>query len=178
MDSLEMKVVKYCNALGSKRLDALLAFINSVYFLVCFWLVVILTAVLKNPHILRDFFIAVAAVTLMHFIVTEALIKHLGTRWYPVRRRPYVAAPQSIKAVGMRFSDSSFPSSHMATTVAMAVVIFHFYPSLIGAFVALIVLMAFSRLHNGMHYPSDILAGGLLGLAYGQIALKIATMYS
>jgi membrane-associated phospholipid phosphatase len=32
--------------------------------------------------------------------------------------------------------------------------------------------MAFSRVHNGMHYPSDVLAGSLLGVGYGLLAVR------
>jgi undecaprenyl-diphosphatase len=34
-----------------------------------------------------------------------------------------------------------------------------------------ILLMAFARMHNGMHYPSDVLAGTILGICYGLIAV-------
>jgi undecaprenyl-diphosphatase len=61
----------------------------------------------------------------------------------------------------------------MTTTVGMFFVITAFYPSLIIPAVSMILVMAFSRLHNGMHYPSDILAGVALGLGYGWIALEI-----
>ncbi|HCB51180.1 TPA: hypothetical protein DEP21_01160 [Patescibacteria group bacterium] len=27
--------------------------------------------------------------------------------------------------------------------------------------------MAFSRMHNGMHYPSDVIVGSVLGILYG-----------
>jgi membrane-associated phospholipid phosphatase len=33
--------------------------------------------------------------------------------------------------------------------------------------------MGWSRLRNGMHYPSDILAGIILGILYGYLALAI-----
>jgi len=36
-----------------------------------------------------------------------------------------------------------------------------------------IFIMAFSRIHNGMHYFSDVIVGTMLGLLYGFIAIKI-----
>ncbi len=38
--------------------------------------------------------------------------------------------------------------------------------------------MALSRLHNGMHYPTDILGGIVLGLIYGVIAIILSKKYS
>lgn len=171
MDEFEIKIVKYFNKIGSKNLDVFLGFINSIRFLVFFWTLLVALAVVKNPEIYKSFLGAVLLVAILHFGITEGIIKHLLLRVIVKRKRPYVAFPETIKPVGKKFSDSSFPSSHMTTTVAMFFVIVAFYPSLIVLAVAATLIMAFSRLHNGMHYPSDILVGILLGLGYGWVAL-------
>lgn len=173
MDNFEIKFVKYCNQAGFKKLDDFLSLVNSIRFLAFFWLILTIIAIASHPIITESFLVAVLIVGVLHFGITEGIIKHFLTRFFPKRKRPYVAYPELIKAVGKKFSDSSFPSSHMATTVAMLVVIVSFYPSLLFLSLAMIVLMAFSRLHNGMHYPSDVAVGILLGYAYGWAALKI-----
>jgi len=173
MNEFEINIVKYFNKLGGKKTDVFLGFINSIRFLTAFWLVLVAVAALRHPSIAQKFLIAVGIVAILHFGITEAFIKHFLTRWFSLRKRPYVAYPDMIKPIGKKFSDSSFPSSHMATTVAMLVVIADFYPSLIIPAVILIIVIAFSRLHNGMHYPSDIVAGALLGVGYGYAALSL-----
>jgi membrane-associated phospholipid phosphatase len=62
-------------------------------------------------------------------------------------------------------SDWSMPSSHAASTTAAAVA----YSSLLGRRFPLlsIPVMAASRLIVGVHYPSDVLAGSLLGAVMG-----------
>jgi len=175
MNEFEIPIVKYFNKLGGKKTDVFLGFINSIRFLTVFWLVLIAVAVLRHPNIAHQFLIAVCIVAILHFAVTEAFIKHFLTRWYPLRKRPYVAYPDSVKPIGKKFSDSSFPSSHVATTAAMLMVIAAFYPSLTIPAMILIIVIAFSRLHNGMHYPSDIVAGALLGIGYGYAALSLLT---
>lgn len=169
----ELKIVIFCNKLGSGRLDVPLRFINSISFLAVMWLSLTLVAIARNPWITKPFAWAVLVVTLLHFTITEGIIKHALIHVFPKRLRPYVAHPEKIKAIGRRFSDSSFPSSHMATTVAMFYVIVSFYPSLLLVALLFTLIMAFSRLHNGMHYPSDLLAGTALGLAYGWIAMYL-----
>lgn len=178
MDEFEIKFVKYLNQIESKKLDVFLGFINSVRFLTFFWIAISSFAVFKHPEILRPFFEVVAIVAILHFGITEGIIKHLLLKIIPKRKRPYIKYPELIKPVGKKFSDSSFPSSHMATTVAMLVVIVSFYPSLVVFATIMILVMAFSRLHNGMHYPSDIIAGSLLGLCYGFIAFEIIKVLS
>lgn len=173
MDNFEIKFVKYFNQAGFKKLDDFLSLVNSIRFLAFFWFILTIIAIVSHPVITESFLVAVLIVGVLHFGITEGIIKHFLTRFFPKRRRPYVTYPELIKAVGKRFSDSSFPSSHMATTVAMLVVIVSFYPSLLFLSLVMIVLMAFSRLHNGMHYPSDVAVGILLGYAYGWVALEI-----
>jgi membrane-associated phospholipid phosphatase len=36
-----------------------------------------------------------------------------------------------------------------------------------------LVAMALARMHCGMHYPSDVLTGSALGMAYGALALAV-----
>ena len=176
MDKFEIKIVKYFNQIGSKKIDKFLGAVNAVSFLAFFWLALTVIAITSHPAITRKFGVAVLIVCVLHFGITEAIIKHFLTRFFPKRQRPYLAYPEEIRSVGKKFSDSSFPSSHMATTVAMLVVIVSFYPSLLVLSILMIVLMAFSRLHNGMHYPSDVLVGILLGFGYGWVAMEIVRM--
>ena len=173
MNDWEIKIVQYFNRLGGKRLDDVLRLINSIIFLAFFWVAMVTIAVLMHPGIAQGFLLSVFIVAALHFIITEGIIKHLLTRVIALRKRPYVAYPDLIRPIGRKFSDSSFPSSHMATTAAMLVVISGFYPSLLFPAVVLVLVMAFSRLHNGMHYPSDIIVGTGLGFGYGFLALHI-----
>ncbi len=58
----------------------------------------------------------------------------------------------------------SFPSGHAATSFACATVLSHYAPRLRVPFYVLATLIAFSRIYNGMHYPTDVLAGAALGV--------------
>ncbi len=178
MHEFEKKIVIYFNQLGGKRLDIFFGFVNSIRFLSFFWAIMVILAIMKHPEITSPFLKVIVIVAALHFIITEGIIKHLLIHIIAKRKRPYIAYPDLIKPIGRKFSDSSFPSSHMATTVAMFFVITTFYPSLIFAAAVIIIGMAFSRLYNGMHYPSDILAGIILGFCYGYIALNILKFLS
>ena len=176
MDEFEIKFVKFLNKFDLKKIDNFLSVTNSVRFLAFFWMILTIFAIIKHPEIAGKIGLAVVVVSVLHFSITEGLIKHLLTRFFPKRRRPYITYSDSIKPIGKKFSDASFPSSHMATTVAMLVVLVSFYPSLFWLAGLMIVGMAFSRLHNGMHYPSDVLVGSLLGFGYGWVALEVVKM--
>jgi undecaprenyl-diphosphatase len=171
MDKFEVKIVKFFNNIGGKKLDSFLGFVNSIRFLSFFWTALVFMAIAVHPEIAWLFSVTVFFVALLHFGITEGLIKHFLIRFFPKRKRPYIKFPKLIRPIGKKFSDSSFPSSHMTTTVGMLVAIVFFYPSLLIPAVLLVLIMAFSRLHNGMHYPSDIVAGTLLGFVYGLVAI-------
>lgn len=173
LDDQEINIVKYFNRLGNKKIDVFMRFLSSIRFLAAFWFFMVGAAVLRNPEIISQFITAVILVAALHFGVTEGIFKHLGKKIFGLRKRPYVTYPKEIKSIGRKFSDSSFPSSHMTTTVAMLFVIVTFYPSLFLLAASFVFIMAFARLHNGMHYPSDVFMGFILGLLYGWIAIYL-----
>ena len=58
---------------------------------------------------------------------------------------------------------ASFPSGHATTAFAAAVVLALWFPRGTVPFVGVAVLVGFSRVMLGAHFPSDVLAGALLG---------------
>lgn len=63
--------------------------------------------------------------------------------------------------------DYSFPSGHTSTSVAAAVILFHADKRLGIPAVVVAVLIAFSRLYLYVHFPSDVLAGAVIGCVIG-----------
>jgi undecaprenyl-diphosphatase len=59
----------------------------------------------------------------------------------------------------------SFPSGHTTTAFAGATMLAWFAPRLAVPLYALAVLIGFSRLYLGVHYPTDVIAGAVLGTA-------------
>ncbi|MDP2953567.1 MAG: phosphatase PAP2 family protein, partial [Chloroflexota bacterium] len=96
------------------------------------------------------------------------------TQQFGLRERPFVHITGAIidedwRKIWMLFP--TFPSGHLRETVGLAMVLGYFWPASRWpvAFYALIV--AFTRLYLGAHYPSDVAAGGFIGVMDGFVAV-------
>jgi undecaprenyl-diphosphatase len=69
---------------------------------------------------------------------------------------PCVPAPYAL---------ASFPSGHATTAFALAVVLSLWYPRLTLVWLLLAAAVGWSRIVLGSHFPSDVLAGAVLGVA-------------
>ena len=96
------------------------------------------------------------------YLVAEIGFKTILVQETGIRTRPYITHADMMQPLGKPYSDSSFPSSHITLTVAMITVLIILFPSVRPYAILYALLMAWSRMFNGMHYPSDILAGALL----------------
>jgi undecaprenyl-diphosphatase len=76
--------------------------------------------------------------------------------------------------LGPPTSTHSFPSGHSATAFACATVLAALAPRWRLPFFVLAALIAFSRLYNGVHYPTDVLAGSALGVLVGLVVLRVS----
>jgi undecaprenyl-diphosphatase len=95
------------------------------------------------------------------------LMKHLIKRDRPCEALP--AVPSRIAA-----SDQfSFPSGHTGGAFVMAALLAHFFPLLMIPAAVWALLVGFSRIYLGVHYPSDILAGMFLGLFCAYCSLQL-----
>jgi membrane-associated phospholipid phosphatase len=79
------------------------------------------------------------------------------------RRRPELAG---LPPLGGAPSSLSFPSAHATSSFAVATAMTRVEP--LGALAVVLALaLAFGRPYLGMHYPSDVVAGAILGVALG-----------
>jgi membrane-associated phospholipid phosphatase len=114
----------------------------------------------KDNELLRDA-AAMAAGTAVAYGVA------LGFKYTVKRDRPFVAYPDDFAdKTGHDYSDSySFPSGHSTTAFAVATSLSLDYPKwyVIVPSYAYAGTVAYSRMHLGVHYPSDVLTGALIG---------------
>lgn len=123
---------------------------------------------LLHPKTRRAGFTALVAL-LVGLLCTNVVLKHLVSR-----PRPYVTL-SALTPLLIYTDPNSFPSGHTCAAFAAAGAWFRTLPRkwmrITG--IVLAVLMAFSRLYVGVHYPLDVLAGAAIGLLSAFCALRI-----
>jgi membrane-associated phospholipid phosphatase len=100
--------------------------------------------------------------------VVNLLLKPLGRR-----RRPDRAAQEVpfARHVAMPTS-SSFPSGHSAAAFAFATGVGRTMPHAAVPLRALAALVAYSRVHTGVHFPGDVTTGSLIGTSLAQATTR------
>jgi membrane-associated phospholipid phosphatase len=86
------------------------------------------------------------------------------------RRRPDTRGVPLSRHVPMPAS-RSFPSGHAASAFAFATAVGHVLPRHALALRVLAAAVGYSRVHAGVHFPGDVLLGGLLGTSTAQLTV-------
>src|SRR5271167_2868783 len=86
------------------------------------------------------------------------------------RRRPSSRSQPTLIRVPR---STSFPSGHSAAAFAFATGACAELPVLAPVLVPLASTVAYSRVHTGVHYPSDVAAGAAIGIGSGVLATRL-----
>jgi membrane-associated phospholipid phosphatase len=97
--------------------------------------------------------------------VANLVIKPLGRRRRPDPIEHEVPAARQVRVP----RSTSFPSGHSAAAFAFATGVGQVLPAEATALRGLAALVAYSRVHTGVHYPGDVVAGSLMGTALAQL---------
>ena len=102
-------------------------------------------------------------------VLTSVTVNVAGKSLY--RRRRPVRDDESLADHRMvRMPESpSFPSGHSASAFAFAVASSSAMPALAAPLRLVAASVAYSRVHTGVHYPGDVIAGALIGSGIGQV---------
>jgi len=103
--------------------------------------------------------------------VSHRIIKELIQRVRPCHVLSDVITPLGCSGT------YSFPSNHAVNNFAAAMFLSMLYPRMTWIFFITAVLVSISRIYLGLHYPSDVAAGALIGVGagylFGIVAIKI-----
>ena len=113
---------------------------------------------------------AIIAASFTRFILIEVI------RWLWFRPRPFAINNVNL-LVDQNAKEASFPSGHASFYFALSTIVF-FYNKKIGIiFYAASLCIVLARVFVGIHWPSDISAGAILGILVGLALNKIFKKY-
>lgn len=161
--TFECFLFKYINQFYKRKL--LNTFFHGVTHLggASFTISISLLFIIISSHSLQATAIASAvALTISHIPV--ALLKKLLPR-----KRPYLVI-EHINVTQNPLKDHSFPSGHTTAIFSIVVPFIIFYPTLSILLLPIACAVGLSRIYLGLHYPSDVIVGCLLGCTAGYIS--------
>jgi membrane-associated phospholipid phosphatase len=109
------------------------------------------------------------AIGLTSFVVNQAM-KLTGERRRPNRTEQGVPESRWVRMP----ESTSFPSGHSASAAAFAGSVGHVLPRLKLPLRVAALIVAFSRVYTGVHYPGDVVVGSAVGAVIGRATSTVA----
>jgi len=147
-------------------LDVIMPRISALGNMGMIWIAVAIVMIISKKY--RREGVLLLAALLVGVLVGNVILKHVIARprpcWIDTGIRLLVTSP----------TDYSFPSGHTLSSVIGATVLTMTNKKFAVAAIPLACLIAFSRLYLFVHFPSDVLAAAVLGLAIGILVMSAA----
>jgi len=167
----DTKLFLLINHLQNRFLDYLTLWMNSITEFALLWFfIVFLILFFDKVEKKRKIFLILLALLINSWIV-NVLFKIVIF----CRVRPF-GAIEGVKIIGRVWENCSFPSGHVAASTTALIVLFYLFKKfrkkwLILSAVLFVLFLAFARIYAGMHYPSDVLGGTIVGLISALLAI-------
>ncbi len=163
LQTLDADLFHWVNpTLSNSFLDVLMTFASGNPFFVPAFLLACVLLIWKGGARGRVCVLMLVLVIALGDSVVCNTLKHLIHRPRPFHVIPDVHVPTGIG----RTDSGSMPSSHAANWFAATMVLLIYYRRSLWFMLPLALIVSFSRIYNGVHYPSDVLVGAILGAGY------------
>lgn len=165
MVEIDLLIFQQINNLAGQwtYLDAL-----CIFFAKYFEYILVASMVLFLWKRWRGIFLAVLAAILARFGIVELI------RFFWARPRPFIE--NNVNLLIGEVSKSAFPSGHATFYFALSFVVYKYNKKAGILFFIASSFISVSRVFVGVHWPSDILAGAVIGIFVGWLITKFFKM--
>ena len=166
INNLDINILNFIREnLSNPIIDKLMVFITTLGDKGFIWIAIGIILLAQKKYRKVGFVLLIAL--LINLIIGEGVLKNVIQR-----PRVFTTYP-NINIIINPPESYSFPSGHTASSFAAATVLGYYFKRYRYAFYAIAALIAFSRLYLFVHYPSDIIAGILLGIVCALLTIKV-----
>ena len=166
IQSIDFQILDFIREnLSCSFLDGIMPAITSLGNGGMLW--IIITAILLIVPKTRRIGLATGVALLIGFLITNVTLKPLVER-----TRPY-DINNTIELLIKPPNDYSFPSGHTSAAFAFSTALFFNNKKIGIPFLIMAFIIGFSRLYLYVHFPTDVLAGAVIGLLSGYIGYRL-----
>jgi len=167
INEFDKSLLIFINQFHNPILDKIVVSISNIGEYAIVWVIIALLLALTNKKNAKKFLLIFAVALVIEVIFNDGIIKNTF-----FRERPYLAL-NNIYHVGLNWTNSSFVSGHTASSVVASIVISLYFRKMILPCTIITLIMIYTRFYLGMHYPSDIIGGIIIGAAATLIAFRL-----
>ena len=114
----------------------------------------------------------------LHILITAgfSVILYNNLKVHMVRERPFITH-NMIQCNSRALDRYSFPSGHTWHAMSFSILFTFYYPALFWVVTPFALLVALSRFILGLHYITDVVVGGLIGLTIALLSMQLSYMF-
>jgi len=169
LDTVDRAVYQTIGAVRTPLLDASMARLSNAANYSRLWLgCAAVMAAVGGRQARRAALLGVVSIGLSS-VISNIVVKPLLARARPQRDAAVVPSDRWVRMP----TSSSLPSGHSASAFAFATAVGYELPGLSIPLRVVAAAVAYSRVHTGVHYPGDTVAGSVIGASAAQIVTRI-----
>ncbi|MBZ9637621.1 phosphatase PAP2 family protein [Clostridium sp. FP1] len=151
--------------LQNKYLDIIMRIMSFIGNLGIVWIIIAIPLILGKLY--RVIGISIFLTLIISTILGEGIVKHIVRRVRPCNKQ------DNFSLLISKPTSYSFPSGHTLSSFSVAEMLSMYFTQYKFIFMSVALLIALSRLYLCVHYPTDVIAGSIIGVLCSKIIFII-----
>lgn len=179
LNELDTQLFLFLNSKHNSFFDPIMYWASDKLFWIPFYLIIVIILIKEYKKKSITILISIALLITLCDQIASHLIKNLVKRLRP-SHNPVLEGLIHLSKAGPG-GQYGFVSSHSANAFGLATFLILLLPKKFNPLKWILgfwaVLVAYSRIYNGVHYPGDVIAAGFIGMLLAVIIYKILKTY-